>query len=265
MTQSAIITVMSRAARAASKGLLRDFGEIDRLQISKKGVANFVTSADLRTEKTLITELTKARPKFGIVSEESAVIEGQDPTMRFVIDPIDGTTNFIHAIPYLCIAISAEKKKDEGWETFASVIYDPIHDELFHAEKGQGAFLNGYKIKTADRTDDVMLATAAPRKWKESYADVLKALERVTAHGTASVRSTGSAALDLAYVASGRFDGMWYHQLHWWDMSAGALLVREAGGMVSSISGGEAGENEPSIVAASKVIHPTLVKLLTAN
>jgi len=264
MTVSAMITVMTRAARNASKGLLRDFGEIDRLQISKKGVANFVTSADLRTEKAIIDELRRARPKFGIYSEEAGWMEGEDGTLRFVVDPIDGTTNFIHAIPYICIAISAEKKVGEAWETFASVVYDPIHDEMFHAEKEKGAFLNNYKIKTAERTEDVMLATASPRKWKESYAETLRALEKVTANQQASVRSMGSAALDLAYVAAGRLDGMWYHQLNWWDMSAGALLVREAGGVVTCLKGNEIGENEPSIVAASRPMHGILTKLLAA-
>lgn len=263
MTQSAMITVMVKAVRAGSKGLMRDFGEIDRLQISKKGVANFVTSADLRTEKAIIGELMRARPKFGFLAEEAGVIEGKDPTLRFVLDPIDGTTNFIHAVPYMCISLSAEKKNEQGvWETFAAVIFDPLHDEVFHAEKGQGAFLNNYKIKTADRNDDVMFSTSAPRKWKDSYKEVFRALERVTSQTTASIRSTGSAALDLAYVAAGRFDGMWYHQLQWWDISAGALLVREAGGVATSLKGDELQAGEGSLLAASQPMHSVLVKLV---
>lgn len=263
MTQSALITIMTRAVRNASKGILRDFGEIDKLQISKKGIANFVTSADIRAEQRIIEELGKARPQFGFLTEESGVIAGKDPHTRFVIDPIDGTTNFIHALPYICTAVSCEKRNANGvWEPVAAVTYDPIHDEMFHAEKGAGAFLNGFRIKTSDRMTDRLVATAAPRKWKEGYADTLKALERVTSEDATVVRCGGAAALDLAYVAAGRIDGVWYHALQWWDMSAGVLLVKEAGGIATTHAGEMPNETVPHIVAASPSLHPTLVGLL---
>lgn len=262
MVNSAIITVMTQAARKAAKGLLRDFGEVDKLQISKKGAANYVTSADLRTEQVLIDELRRARPKFGILSEEAGLSEGADPTWRFVIDPIDGTTNFIHAIPFFCIAVSLEKRDAQGqWDTTAAIIYDPIHDEMFHGEKNGGAFLNGYRIMSAARTEDVILATAAPRKWKDGYAETLRAMERITNQG-ASVRCLGSAALDLAYVAAGRIDGVWYHQLQWWDMSAGVLLVKEAGGIATNHAGHHPSEMSASVLAANRALHPQLLALL---
>lgn len=263
MTASALATVMIRAARNASKGILRDFGEVDKLQISKKGIANFVTSADIRAEQRIIEELGKARPGFGFLSEETGAIEGKDANTRFVIDPIDGTTNFIHAIPYICTAISCEKRNAQGvWEPVAAVIYDPIHDEMFHAEKGMGAFLNDYRIKVSGRTQDRLVATAAPRKWKDGYADTLRVLERVTSEDSTVVRCGGAAALDLAYVAAGRIDGVWYHALQWWDMSAGALMVREAGGIVTTHDGEQPNEAVPHIVAASPSMHATLIGIL---
>ena len=263
MTASALVTMMIRAARTASKGVLRDFGEIDKLQISKKGTANFVTSADIRAEQKIIEELKRARPQFGYLSEETGIIEGKDANTRFVIDPIDGTTNFIHAIPYICTAIACEKRNAQGvWEPVAAVIYDPIHDEMFHAEKGVGAYLNDYRIKVSDRTHDRMVATAAPRKWKEGYADTLRALERVTSEDSTVVRCGGAAALDLAYVAAGRIDGVWYHSLQWWDMSAGVLMVKEAGGLATTHNGEAPSEGTPHIVAGSPSMHATLISLL---
>lgn len=263
MTASALVNVMMRAARNASKGILRDFGEIDKLQISKKGIANFVTSADVKAEQKIIEELKKARPAFGYLSEETGVVDGRDANTRFVIDPIDGTTNFIHAIPYICTAISCEKKNANGvWEPMAAVIYDPIHDEMFYAEKGQGAFLNDYRIKVSGRTEDRLVATAAPRKWKEGYADTLRMLERVTAEDSTVVRCGGAAALDLAYVAAGRIDGVWYHALQWWDMSAGVLMVKEAGGIATTHAGEAPTEGVPHVVAASPSMHEGLLALL---
>ncbi len=255
--------MMIRAARGASKTILRDFGEIDKLQISKKGTANFVTSADVKAEQLILAELKKARPAFGYLTEETGVIDGKDANTRFVIDPIDGTTNFIHAIPYICTAISCEKRNASGvWEPVAAVIYDPIHDELFHAEKGMGAFLNDYRIKVSDRTEDRLVATAAPRKWKAGYAETLRTLERVTSEDSTVVRCGGAAALDLAYVAAGRIDGVWYHALQWWDMSAGILLVTEAGGLATTHTGDTPNESVAHIVAASPSMHHTLLGLL---
>jgi myo-inositol-1(or 4)-monophosphatase len=264
MTISPMLHIMRKAAIKAAKGMRRDFGEIEKLQISKKGVANFVTSADLRAERTLIDELQTSRPKFSFLTEESGEIEGADKTQRFVIDPIDGTTNFIHAIPYVCISLAAQKLNEKGvWETLAGVIYDPIHDECFMAEKNGGAFVNDYRLRVSQRKDDYLLSTSAPRKFRQDYESTLATFTRVTASG-AVVRCSGSAALDLAYVAAGRLDGTWYNHLNVWDMAAGELMVREAGGTVSTPSGealtGEAG----GIFAASHHAYTSIKPLLVA-
>lgn len=264
MSTSAIITVMTGAARKASTAMRRDFGEIDKLHISKKGVANFVTSADLRTEKTLIEELRRARPRVSILSEEAGEIEGADKDQRFVIDPIDGTTNFIHAIPYVCISMAFEKRRKDGsWETQAGLIYDPLLDEVFHAEKGVGAFLNNYRVKVSERSeDDVLVAMPAPRKNRNQYDTILRVMTEL-AERNVSIRCTGSAALDLAYVAVGRLDAVWYPSLSWWDMSAGALMVAEAGGVVHSGNGGALSE-EGGIFAANRAFHAPFLALIAS-
>lgn len=265
MPQSAIITMLIRAAQKAGKGVQRDFGEIDKLQVSKKGIANFVTSADLRTEKVLVEELQKARPKYSFLTEESGVITGPDLNTRFVIDPIDGTTNFIHAIPYIAISIGVQTRREEGWETTAGVIYDPIHDETFYAEKNQGAFCGNLKLHVSKRTEDILLSTSSPRKWRTGYETTLKAFERVIDHG-ATLRCSGSAALDLAYVAAGRLDGTWYHRLNIWDMSAGNLLVKEAGGTVTAIDGTQVvTDDRGSLLATNGRIHTTLQGLVSGQ
>ncbi|MFN8929633.1 MAG: inositol monophosphatase family protein [Alphaproteobacteria bacterium] len=264
MSQSALLNVMTRAVLKSAKALVRDFGEVDKLQVSKKGAANFVTNADLRTEKLLMEELGHARPNFSFMTEESGSIPGKDTSKRFCIDPIDGTTNFMRAIPYFCVSVAAQELQSDGtWASVAGVIYDPIHDELFVAEKGHGATVNNYKLHVASRHEDALLSTSSPRKWREGYAQMVARLERVTDHG-AVVRCSGSAALDLAYVAAGRLDGTWYHRLNSWDMAAGILLVREAGGVVAALDGGEVNMEAGSIVAASPVIYPTLKGLLAA-
>lgn len=263
MQASALLHVITRAVLKCAKPLVRDFGEVDKLQVSKKGVSNFVTSADLRTERTLIEELTTMRPKFGFLTEESGLIEGKEKTHRFVIDPIDGTTNFMRAIPYFCVSVAAQEMTEHGWESIAGVIYDPIHDELFTAEKNQGATVNNYKLRVSKRTEDFLVSTSSPRKSREGYKAMVERLERVTDHG-AVVRCSGSAALDLAYVAAGRLDGTWYHNLNAWDMAAGHLIVREAGGVVASLEGKPLNADGGSIVAASPAIYKTLQGLLAA-
>ncbi|MFZ4126093.1 MAG: inositol monophosphatase family protein [Rickettsiales bacterium] len=255
---------MTRAVLKCAKPLVRDFGEVDKLQVSKKGASNFVTNADLRTEKTLVEELLAVRPKFGFLTEESGLIEGKEKTHRFVIDPIDGTTNFMRAIPYFCVSVAAQEMTDNGWESIAGVIYDPIHDELFTAEKNQGATVNNYKLRVSKCTEDFLVSTSSPRKSREGYKAMVERLERVTDHG-AVVRCSGSAALDLAYVAAGRLDGTWYHNLNAWDMAAGQLIVREAGGVVSSLEGKPLGSDAGSIIAASPAIYKTLQGLLIAH
>ena len=262
MSQSAIITMITRAALKAGKGVQRDFGEIDKLQVSRKGIANFVTSADLRTEKVLVEELQKARPKFSFLTEESGVITGPDQNTRFVIDPIDGTTNFIHAIPYISISIGVQVKKGDVWETTAGVIYDPLHDDMFHAEKNAGAFCNNMRLKTSIRDEELVLSTSSPRKWRDGYDATLRAFERVVDHGV-TVRCSGSAALDLAYVAAGRLDGTWYPRLNIWDFCAGALMVSEAGGKVTATDNSTlVTDGKGSLLATNGRIHSTLQKLV---
>ncbi|MDX2095759.1 MAG: inositol monophosphatase family protein [Alphaproteobacteria bacterium] len=265
MSQSALMTVMIAAVRKAARGVVRDFGEIDKLQISKKGAANFVTNADLRTDKILIEELQKARPKFSFLTEESGVVEGADKKHRFVIDPIDGTTNFIHAIAYISISVGAQEMNAKGeWETIAGLVYDPIHDEMFTAEAKQGAYLNSARIRASSRREDLLLSTTAPRKTRPNFEQSLAAFSRIVAED-ATVRCSGSAALDLAYVAAGRLDGMWYPRLNSWDMVAGALLVKEANGMVTALDGTPIiTDGKGSVLASNGLIHKKLQGLLNA-
>ena len=264
MSQSALMTVMIAAVRKAARGVVRDFGEIDKLQISKKGAANFVTNADIRTDKMLIEELSKARPKFSFLTEESGVIENADKKHRFVIDPIDGTTNFIHAIPYISISVAAQEMNAKGeWENIAGLVYDPIHDEMFTAEAKQGAYLNGARIRASTRREDILLSTTAPRKSRSGFENHLAAFSRVVSEN-ATVRCSGSAALDLAYVAAGRLDGMWYPRLNSWDMVAGVLLVKEANGMATAIDGSPVITNgKGSVLATNGLVHKKLQGLLT--
>lgn len=256
------MTVLTRACQKAGKAIQRDFGELEKLQISKKGISNFVTSSDLRTEKLLVEELRKARPKFSFLTEESGHIAGIDPNVRFVIDPIDGTTNFIHAIPYISISIAVQVRKEAGWETTAGVVYDPLHDEIFSAEKNMGAYCGHLKLKVSAREEDVLLSTSSPRKWRTGYETTLRAFERVIDYG-ATIRCSGSAALDLAYVAAGRLDGTWYHRLNIWDMAAGVLLVKEAGGSATEFDGKPVvTDDRGPMLATNGRIHLTMQKLL---
>jgi myo-inositol-1(or 4)-monophosphatase len=263
MAQSALITVMTAAVRKAARGVVRDFGEIEKLQVSKKGAANFVTNADLRTDKILIEELQKARPKFSFLTEESGVIEGADKKHRFVIDPIDGTTNFIHAIPYISISVAAQAMNAAGeWETTAGIVYDPILDELFWADRGAGAFLNQSRLRVSTRKEDILLSTTSPRQSRPGFEEALAGFTRVVSSG-ATVRCSGSAALDLAYVAAGRLDGIWYQRLNVWDMAAGALLVKEAMGMVTAMDGSTImTDGKGSVMASNGLIHRQLKDLL---
>lgn len=254
---------MEAAVRKAARGVVRDFGEIEKLQVSKKGAANFVTSADIRTDKILIEELQHARPKFSFLTEESGEIAGPDKTQRFVIDPIDGTTNFIHAIPYISVVVAAQKKNAKGeWETTAGIIYDPITDEMFWTEQGKGAWLGNTRLRVSKRREDTLLSTTSPRKTRKNFEESLAAFGRVVSAG-ATVRCSGSAALDLAYVAAGRLDGIWYQRLNSWDMVAGVLMVKEAMGMVTDYDGNTVVTNGTgSMIATNGLIHRELHGLL---
>jgi myo-inositol-1(or 4)-monophosphatase len=257
--RSPLINVMENAARKAARGLIRDFGEVEQLQVSVKGPADYVSQADHRAERTLRAELEKARPDFGLLMEETGEIVGRDTSNRWVVDPLDATTNFLHGIPHFCISIAVERDRDP----YAGVIYDPLRDEMFWAEKGIGAYMNDRRLRVSARRQlgEAVLATGIPfgtRRGKDEFVGTL----RQVMEATAGVRRMGSAALDLAYVAAGRFDGFWETELSPWDVAAGVVLVREAGGFVTTISGGNDMIYGGSILAANTQMHAPLIKLL---
>jgi myo-inositol-1(or 4)-monophosphatase len=253
---SALLNVMIAAARKAGRALARDFGEVENLQVSRKGPSDFVSSADIKAEKTLFEELSKARPGYGFVMEERGVVEGTDKTNRWLVDPLDGTTNFLHAIPHFAISIGLER---EG-VLVAGVIYNVVRDELFWAEKGAGAYLNDRRLRVAARTDmrDALFATGTPFLGKPGHEKSLKEIGNVIAK-SAGIRRFGSAALDLAYVAAGRFDGYWERNLNVWDIAAGAVIVREAGGTVIEVDGGDFMQTG-AILASNAPLAPLLAK-----
>lgn len=264
MPRSALIEVMVRAVMKAARGLRRDFGEVAHLQVSKKGTSNFVSTADLNAERVLFEELSRARPKFGFLMEESGEKPGEDDTHRWIIDPLDGTTNFLHAMPYFCISIALEKKLPDGRrEIIAAVVYDPIRDEMFTAEKGGGAFLNDHRLRVSARKDleHSLLATVVPRLAHDEYKRALGMMNVMTA-SLSGVRSCGAAALDMAYVAAGRYDGLWCCTLKAWDIAAGILLVKEAGGEVTEINGGADMLQSGCILASNGLIHKKVGALL---
>ncbi len=249
---------MIAAARKAGKPLARDFGEVENLQVSRKGPSDFVTSADIKAEKTLFEELSKARPGYSFLMEERGAVEGTDKSHRWIVDPLDGTTNFLHGIPHFAISIGLER---EG-VLVAGVVYNVVRDELYWAEKGQGAYLNDRRLRVAARGDlrDALFATGTPYLGKPGHDVFLAEVERVIAR-TAGVRRFGAAALDLAYVAAGRFDGFWERGLSAWDIAAGAVLVREAGGFISEIDGGDFMKTG-AVVAANDRLIPQLTQTL---
>ncbi|MFD1627845.1 inositol monophosphatase family protein [Azospirillum griseum] len=260
-TRSALINVMVRAAEKAAKGLVRDFGEVEHLQVSRKGPADFVSNADLKAEKILREELQKARPEFGFLMEESGASKGSDATARWIVDPLDGTTNFLHGLPHWAISIALEK----SGEIVAGVVYEPIGDQIFWAEKGQGTFVNHQRLRVSERRrlEDCLLATGIPFKGRGDHAGFLGEAEAVMKE-VAGIRRFGSAALDLAYVAAGRFDGYWERGLAPWDCAAGALMVTEAGGFVGEIGGGRNPVFGGTILATNAHLQVPLTKLLSS-
>jgi myo-inositol-1(or 4)-monophosphatase len=261
MARTALLNVMVQAALKAGRGLARDFGEVENLQVSLKGPGDFVSAADRRADKVLIAELRKARPGYGFLTEESGAIEGSDAANRWIIDPLDGTTNFLHGIPLFAVSLALER---EG-QIVAGVIYNPILNELYVAEKGSGAFLNDRRMRVAARRDlaACVIATGLPGMAKRIHDDVLKEI-RPLMPKVAGLRRTGSAAMDLAWVASGRFDGYWDHSLSPWDIAAGMILVREAGGIATDAQGAGNAFTTCSIVAGNETVHAALVANLTA-
>jgi myo-inositol-1(or 4)-monophosphatase len=260
--KSPIINVMEAAARRASRGLIRDFGEVEHLQVSRKGPADFVSAADLRVERILREELAKARPGFGFVMEESggAIAKGSKADL-WLVDPIDGTTNFLHGIPHFAVSVAHW----HAGEILAGLIYQPIGDELYWAERGMGAYLNNRRLRVSARQSlaDALVATGLPFKGKPKHPRYMATLAAVMPE-VAGVRRFGAAALDLAWVAAGRFDGYWEFGLSPWDMAAGILLVREAGGTVTDTAGGDAMLDLGEILAAAPAIHGLLGRLVSA-
>ncbi len=261
-TRSATINVMARAADKAARGLRRDFGEVEQLQVSMKGPGDFVSTADLKAERTLRDELGKARPGFGFLMEESGVTAGSDPSHRWIVDPLDGTTNFLHGIPHFSISIGLEREGD----LIAGLVYDPIKEELFWAEKGIGAYLNDRRLRVSSRRklNEALLVTGMPQRHGGDMAVRGAFVAQIDAAltATAGVRRMGSAALDLAYVAAGRFEGFWENHLSPWDIAAGIVLVREAGGYVSDLGGGDDPMASGNTLAANDHLHDSIGRLL---
>jgi len=256
---SANLTVMTNAARSAARNLRRDFGEVENLLVSVKGVSDFVTKADIKAEKSIRADLMHARPAYGWMGEESEPVVGDDPRRRWIVDPLDGTTNFLHGLPHWSISIAMEHKD----EIVAAVIYDPIKDELFTAEKGAGAWVNGQRMRVSNRKDlsECLFATGVPFGAKKTLGLMTKDLISLMPV-CAGVRRLGAASLDLAYVAAGRYDGYWERELQPWDIAAGILMVREAGGYVSDMSGGTDILATGGVIASNAEINTKFSKLL---
>lgn len=261
MPASALMNVMTKAARKAARDLVRDFGEVEQLQVSVKGPGDFVTSADLKAEQTIFEELSRAREGYGFVMEERGVVEGADKTHRWIVDPLDGTTNFLHGIPQWAISIGLER---DG-EMVAGLVFNPVTDELFAAEKGKGAFVNDRRLRVAGRKklSDAVIATGIPHRGrmerhKRFIVECATLMPQVS-----GIRRFGSAALDLAFVAAGRFDAFWERGLAPWDMAAGLLLIQEAGGTVTDTLGRGGKEFETgTVLAGNSDMHEAMRKVL---
>jgi myo-inositol-1(or 4)-monophosphatase len=262
MAASALMTMMYAAARKAGRSLARDFGEVQHLQVSLKGPSNFVTAADNRAEKILYEELAKARHGYGFLMEESGMVEGPDKSHLWIIDPLDGTTNFLHSIPHFAISIALQR---EG-ELVAGLIYNPANGDLFTAEKGKGAFFNDRRLRVAARSrmEETVIMTGVPHRGRGDHDAYLAQLSRVM-KAVAGIRRSGSASLDLAWVAAGRCDGYWEQDLQPWDIAAGIVLLREAGGFVTDMSGGKAMLETGGLVAGNETIQRGLRKLVALS
>jgi myo-inositol-1(or 4)-monophosphatase len=259
MARTALLNVMVQAVLKAGRSLARDFGEVENLQVSLKGPGEFVSAADKRAEQILVNELTKARPSFGFLTEETGTIAGSDNSNRWIIDPLDGTTNFLHGIPIFAISVGLER---EG-EIVAGVVFNPVMNELFVAEKGGGAFLNDRRLRVAARSElaDAVVATGVPHLGRGNHSAFLQEL-RTMMREVIGIRRCGAAAIDLAWVAAGRFDGFWEQGLLPWDMAAGIILIREAGGLVADQDGGDRILDSGTIVAGNVPIQRKLLETL---
>src|SRR5262245_25120637 len=257
--RSPILNVMGNAALKAARGLIRDFGEVEHLQVSVKGTGEFVSTADLKAERTLKAELKKARPGYAMLFEEGGAEPGSDARHRWIVDPLDGTTNFLHGIPHFAISIALERDD----EIVAGVVYEPIRDEMYWAEKGAGAYVNDRRLRVSARRQlaEAVIGTGIPYGDRADDRAYMATLAGVMA-ATSGVRRMGAAALDLAYVAAGRYDGFWEFGLSPWDIAAGILLVREAGGYVSDIAGGHGMMASGDVLAANDHLHLPLAAVI---
>lgn len=260
MARSALLNVMTQAAMKAGRSLIRDFGEVQNLQVSVKGPADFVSNADHRAEEIVFKELSRVRPDWGFLMEERGEVEGKDPQHRWIVDPLDGTTNFLHGIPNFAVSIALER---DG-PIVAGVIFNPAQDELYVAEKGGGAYVNDRRIRVSARTrlPECLFGTGTPFLGHGDHAGYLYELRQVIAE-SAGVRRMGAASLDLAYVAAGRLDGFWEKSLRPWDLAAGTILIREAGGFVTDLTGGKFDHMVGDIACGNEQIHKALTGLLS--
>ncbi|MEX3010367.1 inositol monophosphatase family protein [Hoeflea sp. TYP-13] len=259
MARSALLNVMVQAALKAGRSLSRDFGEVQNLQVSLKGPSDYVSQADRKAEEIILGELSRARPTYGVLAEESGEEKGTDGQHRWIVDPLDGTTNFLHGIPLFAVSIALERQG----EIVAGVVYNPAMDELFTAERGNGAFVNDRRMRVAGRRTltDCVIGTGVPHLGRGQHGKYLIELRHVMGE-VAGIRRMGAAALDLAYVAAGRLDGFWEESLSPWDLAAGILMIREAGGFVSDRDGGGRMFEKQNIVAGNERIHKELMSVL---
>lgn len=259
MVGSANLNIMIKAARRAGRGLVKDFAEVENLQVSVKGAGDFVSKADINAEKILKEDLMGARPTYGWFAEESREEEGADPTRRWIVDPLDGTTNYLHGLPHWAVSIALEHKG----QIVAGVVYDPAKDEMFLAEKGAGAWMNETRLRVSGRHRMIesIFATGLPFAGRGDLPDTLKDLGRLLPV-TAGVRRFGVASLDLAYVAAGRFDGFWERRLKPWDLAAGVIIVKEAGGLVEPIRPDRDVVADGEIVCANEAIFNSFAKVV---
>ena len=257
------LNIMYRACMKASKSLIRDFGEVENLQVSSKGPGDFVSSADRRTEKIIIDELLKAYPDYGILSEEAGNINEKNKTNRWIIDPIDGTSNFLNGIPQFAISIGYEEEN----KIKNGLIYDPIKNELFFAETGSGAFLNNSRIRVSKKKflKDCLIGTGGPKSNSKIKNEILKEFLEISKNIEIPIRKLGSASLDLANVACGRFDGFWQRELSYWDMAAGIVIVKEAGGFIDFFGKSDDDSKKRNLVASNSLIHQQLIELIKKN
>jgi len=265
---SGIIRVMEKAARKAGGKLRRDFGEVEHLQVSRKGPSDFVSKADQQAERAIWDELRQARPDWGFKLEEAGEIEGDPTKPRWVVDPLDGTSNFLHGIPHFAVSIAAQEPKldGSGWgDVIAGVVYQPITDETYWAEKTRGAWLHDGRLRVSarGRLDEALIATGMPYQGHGDFAEWMK-IYGALGPKIAGVRRFGSAALDLAWVAAGRFDGFWESDLSEWDTAAGCLLVREAGGFVTDYRGRSEAICAKQVIAGNDALHSKMHKVVVS-